>query len=113
VAKALAILSGACRFAVLRGLIDANPVREVRKPKPRRERFVSALAPSGVERIRAELLAAGRVRDAVLVSTLAYAGLRPGEARALRWSDVRAGSLLVDRAVAGRLMKATKTSASA
>ena len=32
VSKALAILSGVCRFAVLRGLIDANPVREVRKP---------------------------------------------------------------------------------
>jgi integrase len=108
VAKALAVLSGACRFAVLRGFIDANPVRDVRKPKPRRKRFVGALAPSGVERIRAELLAAERIRDAVFVSTLAYAGLRPGEARALRWSDVRAGSLLVERAVAGRVIKATK-----
>jgi integrase len=108
VAKALAVLSGVCRFAVLRGLIDANPVREVRKPKPRRQRFVTALAPCGVERIRIELLVAGRLRDGVLVSTLAYAGLRPGEARALRWSDVRAGSLLVERAVAGRAIKATK-----
>ena len=50
----------------------------------------------------------GRVRDAVFVSTLAYAGLRPGEARALCWSDVRAGSLLVERAVARRAIKATK-----
>jgi integrase len=108
VAKALAIVSGACRFAVLRGLIDANPVRDVRKPKPRRKRFVGALAPSWVERIRVELLAAERFRDAVFVSTLAYAGLRPGETRALRWSDVRAGSLLVERAVAGRAIKATK-----
>ena len=108
VAKALAVLSGACRFAVLRGLIDANPVRDVRKPKPRRKRFVGALAPSGVERIRVELLTGERIRDAVLVSTLAYAGLRPGEARALRWSDVRARSLLVERAVARRVIKATK-----
>jgi integrase len=108
VAKALAIVSGACRFAVLRGLIDANPVRDVRKPKPRRKRFVGALAPSSVERIRVELLAAERFRDAVFVSTLAYTGLRPGETRALRWSDVRAGSLLVERAVAGRAIKATK-----
>ena len=108
VAKALAIVSGACRFAVLRGLIDANPVRDVRKPKPRRQRFVGVLAPCRVERIRVELLTAGRIRDAVLVSTLAYAGLRPGEARAMRWSDVRSGSLLVERAVAGRAVKATK-----
>lgn len=106
--RALAIVSGVCRFAVVRGLIDANPVRDVRKPKPRRQRFVATLAPSAVERIRVELLAAGRIRDAVLVSTLAYAGLRPGEARALRWSDVRAGSLLVERAVARRAIKATK-----
>jgi Phage integrase, N-terminal SAM-like domain len=75
VAKALAILSGACRFAVLRGLIVANPVRDVRKPKARRQRFVAPLTPRGVERIRVELLTAGRLRDAVLVSTLAYAGL--------------------------------------
>jgi integrase len=108
VAKALAILSGACRFAVLRGLIGANPVRDVRKPKARRQRFVAPLTPRGVERIRVELLTAGRLRDAMLVSTLAYAGLRPGEARALRWADVQAGSLLVQRAVARRAIKATK-----
>jgi len=108
VSKALAIVSGVCRFAVLRGVIDANPVREVRKPKPRRQRFVAALAPHGIERVRVELLTAGRLRDAVFVSTLGYAGLRPGEARGLRWSDVRSGSLLVERAVAGRTIKATK-----
>jgi integrase len=108
VGKSLAILSGVCRFAVLRGLIDANPVREVRKPKARRQRFVAVLAPLSVERIRAHLLAGGRVHDASLVATLAYAGLRPGEARALRWRDVREGSLLVERAVARRAIKTTK-----
>jgi integrase len=108
VGKSLAILSGACRFAVVRGLIDANPVRDVRKPRVRRQRFVAAIAPLSVERIRAELLRARRVRDAALVATLAYAGLRPGEARALRWSDVLAGSLLVERAVARTAIKATK-----
>jgi len=34
-------------------------------------------------------------RDAVLVSVLAYAGLRPGEALGMRWSDVRERTLLV------------------
>lgn len=42
IAKSLAVLSGVCRFAVLRGLIDANPVREVRIPRPRRARFVGS-----------------------------------------------------------------------
>jgi integrase len=33
--------------------------------------------------------------DAVLVSVLAYAGLRPGQALGMRWSDVRERTLLV------------------
>jgi hypothetical protein len=45
VAKALAIVSGACRFAVLRGLVDANPVRDVRKPKPGASDLVGLLHP--------------------------------------------------------------------
>ena len=35
-------------------------------------------------------------RDAVIVSLLAYAGLRPGEVLALRWSDVGHGKIHVD-----------------
>jgi integrase len=62
------------------------------------------LAPATVEAIRAELarLRAGRhdvrwmrQRDAVLVSVLAYAGVRPQEARGLRWGDVRDRTLLI------------------
>lgn len=37
---------------------------------------------------------------ACLVSVLAYAGLRPAEALALRWGDVGEGSVLVQRALA-------------
>jgi integrase len=96
IAKALAVLSGVCRFAVLRGLIDTNPVREVRKPRVRRARFVAPLAPATVERIRGEMLRGGRLRDASLVSVLGYGGLRPGEALALRWSGVRPASLLIE-----------------
>jgi integrase len=39
-----------------------------------------------------------RQRDAALVATLAYSGLRPGEAAALRWSDVRDRTILAQRA---------------
>ena len=42
---------------------------------------------------------------------LAYAGLRPGEALALRWGDIRERTLLVERALSYGVEKDTKTSA--
>jgi integrase len=65
--------------------------------------------------MRAYLLAAGSEqpkRDATLLSVLAYAGLRPGEALALRWGDVRENTLHIQRAVSYGEEKATKTNAS-
>jgi integrase len=41
-----------------------------------------------VERLRAKLLSQGRLRDATIISVLAYAGLQPGEVVGLRWRDV-------------------------
>ena len=55
--------------------------------------------------------AASSPRDATLLSMLAYAGLRPGEALALRWRDVRERTLLVERAVSLGAEKDTKTAA--
>ena len=43
--------------------------------------------------------AAASPRNAVLFSVLAYAGLRPGEALALRWGDVRDQTLLIEKAI--------------
>jgi integrase len=40
-----------------------------------------------------------RVRDATLLSVLAYAGLRPGEALGLRWGDIRERTMLVQRSI--------------
>lgn len=45
------------------------------------------------------------------MSVLAYAGLRPGEALALAWRNVRERTILVDRAIALRREKGTKTNA--
>jgi len=111
------LASGAGRTAVLRSLellgtilqrafeaqrIASNPVRQVRKaPRPRRDE-VRPLAPATVEAMRAHLLAGGSEqpqRDASLLSVLAYAGLRPGEALGLRWGDVTDRTLLVQRSV--------------
>lgn len=107
--KALAIVSGMFRQAVIWDRVDRNPVREIKLPRATRKRFVRPLAPVTVEAIRARLLAAGQLRDAMLVSVLAYAGLRPEEARALRWEDVGERTIRVQRAAAGSTVKETKT----
>jgi hypothetical protein len=52
-----------------------------------------APASSVVEQAVAQLVAAGRLRDATIISVLAYAGLAPGEVCRLRWRDVYAGRL--------------------
>ena len=61
-----------------------------------------AVVPGTVETIRDWLLRRDLVRDAALVSVLAYAGLRPGEAFALTWSHVRDRTLLVEAAISPR-----------
>ncbi len=89
------------------GQIQTNPARAVRKaPRPRRAE-VRPLPPVIIERMRA----ASTPRDATLISLLAYAGLRPGEALALQWRDIREQTILVERAVSLGEEKDTKTAA--
>ncbi len=80
-------------------------------PRRAQERPPRALAPEQIERIVAVLRAAGpeRERDALLVSLMAYAGLRPGEALALRPCDVEKNTIHVERAIALGEEKGTKT----
>lgn len=115
VRRSLDLLGSILQRAVEDELIVRNPARLVRKaPRgPRAE--VRPLAPATVEAMRAYLLDGGSEhpqRDATLLSVLAYAGLRPGEALALRWGDVRENTLLVARSVSYGEEKATKTNAS-
>ena len=110
--RALALLQGVLRRAVEWRRIGHNPVKAVQKPKVRRQREVRPLSPLNVEQLRS--VAAKRrkhgARDAALISLLAYAGLRPQEALALRWGDVRELTLLVEKAADGQGgVKATKT----
>jgi hypothetical protein len=53
-------------------------------------------SPTLVEVMRARLLAEGRTCDAALIGVMAYAGLRPAEAMALRWSAVGDEDILVE-----------------
>lgn len=102
--KALTML-GACLEKALawEQLGGTNPVRHVTRPT-HRKRAIVPLDPTGVEAIRAGLLAHrssrykhGRLGDAVMVSMIAYAGLRvPSEIIELTWSDVRERTILVN-----------------
>jgi integrase len=103
--KSLVVLQGAMKKAVLWGRITSNPVAAVTKPPQRRRQVRSALSPRQVEAIRRQL----DIRDATLVSVMAYAGLRPGEALALKWSDIRERTILVERAASLGEVKSTKT----
>lgn len=111
VKKAMNVLQTCLQKAVLWGEIKVNPVREVKKPSSKRRRAIRPAAPLVVEQMREHLLEEGNVRDATLVSILAYAGLRPGEALALRWDHVRSKTLLIEDAVAYGEAKETKTEA--
>ena len=72
VRKSLAVLQSILQRAVEWERIGSNPARSVRKPPMRRDRAIAPLTPETVERIRTTLLDQGRVRDATLVSVLAY-----------------------------------------
>jgi integrase len=109
---ALVLLGSIVQRAVEAQRLPSNPIRLVRKARlPRREEVVP-LSPETVEAMRAALLdglTTAPVRDATLISVLAYSGMRPGEALALRWSDVRGSTLLVQRALSLGAEADTKT----
>jgi integrase len=119
--KCRTLLSSILRHAAEAEAIPANPMGLVRPPAAEQRDSVVPLAPSTVEAIRRAMLdpaptevaangrrsgyslpAVGtpgtRSRDALIVSVLAYSGLRPGELRGIRWSDIGEGTILVQRA---------------
>lgn len=107
--KAMTLLQGVLQRACEWDRLASNPARAVRKPTAARARAVEPLTPDAVEAIRDWLTQRGLIRDATLVSVLAYAGLRPGEALALTWSAVRDRTLLIEAAVSVGVVADTKT----
>jgi integrase len=122
--KCRTILSSILRHAAESEVILANPLPLVRAPKPEPRDAVAPLTPLRVEAIRTAMLhspprevapscpgrrrrtgytvpplgtPSSRQRDALVVSLLAYSGIRPAELRALRWGDVRDNTLVVQR----------------
>jgi integrase len=109
IAKAMTLLQGVLQRACEWDRLASNPARAVRKPSSARARAVAPLSPETVETIRDWLLRRELMRDATLVSVLAYAGLRPGEAFAITWGHVRERTLLVEAAVSLGEVGETKT----
>jgi integrase len=102
----MSVLSSICRDAVERGEMATNPVQAVKKLSAPPTRKVICLAPTSVEALRAAM---PTTLDALLVSVLAYAGLRPGEALALTWGDVGNRTIRVDKSLSFGEEKETKT----
>lgn len=109
--RTLGILQGILQRAVEWRRIAGNPVAGARRLPHRRSETIDARTPEEIERIRGVL----DLQDAVLVSVLAYEALRPGEAFALRWSDVLGQDgkprerLRVQRGLSGGEISSTKS----
>src|SRR5215208_761237 len=106
--KTMTMLQGVLQRAVEWGRVPSNAVKMTRKPPKQLRPAVEAIPPERIEVMRALLLERGRLRDAALVSVLAYAGLRPQEALALEWRHVRERTLLVERALSDGELKVLK-----
>jgi integrase len=96
--RSMTLLQGIMKRAVVRSLIPANPVAQVQKPRQHASE-PQPLSPATIEQIRVQL----RPRDAMIVSLLAYAGLRPVEDRGARWADARDRTLRVAASKTGRV----------
>lgn len=90
--KAMTLLGAILQRAAEAKRIPHNPQRVVRKARLPLAPEVRPLAPVTVEAMRR----AADLRDAMILAVLAYAGLRPGELRELRWRQVGERTLLVD-----------------
>ena len=95
--KAMTLLGAILQRAAESGRIGSNPQRLVRKLRLPKPQEVRPLAPETVEAMRE----AASHRDATLISILAYAGLRPGEALALEWPHVGERTIVVDASKTG------------
>ncbi len=89
-----------------------NVVKLIAKPRVRRARAIKLLRPVDVEALRRQMLASHKhgMRDATLVSVLAYAGLRPEEALALEYRHLLGSTILIEQKwVDGEIVPGQKT----
>ncbi len=115
-ARALKLFRQILDFAVMKGKLPFNPAAILSGkralPSQKRQSDVRPIPPEVTEKLRAAILRSRsphRQRDAMLVSLLAYAGLRPEEALALTWDNVKPTTLRVEHANADGQITKTKT----
>ena len=89
--RAVTVLSAALGAAVEDDIIPENPCRGLKR-LPRAVVRRRPATPAEVESIRAAMR---NEYDRLVVSLMAYAGLRPSEVRSLQWGDVRDNTIVV------------------
>jgi integrase len=103
---ALAVLQSIMSFAVAEERVAINAVAAVRKPSGSPSRQVDPIEPLVVEQMRARV----GLRDATMIATLGYAGVRPQELLALGIDDVTDHELVIGKKnVDGEILPYTKT----
>ncbi|MDX8151880.1 site-specific integrase [Patulibacter brassicae] len=90
--RAQILIGQILQHAMENEIVIANPVRAVPYPDVADPPEVRPLAPEIIERVRDEL----DPFDRFIVALLAYSGVRPAEACALRWEHVRETTILVE-----------------
>lgn len=103
--SATSVLSAALTAAEEDEVIDVNPCRNMRR-MPHHRKLIKPLTPLEVEAIR---YAMPTPRDKIIVSLIAYAGLRPGEVCGLVWGNIRSGMIIVDQSAQFGRIVPTKT----
>lgn len=103
--SAIAVLSASLTAAVDTDLIENNPCLGIHR-LPHRKDLIRPLTPRQVEGIRSVMPTA---RDQIIVSLIAYAGMRPEEVCGLRWKNVRPSHIFVEEAAQLSEMVDTKT----
>lgn len=107
--KAQTLLSQILDYAVLPWQhLDANPVSSLPTP-PRKRKPRRWLTAWDVEAIRGWYAGRGDIGSATLVSVLAYVGIRPQDALALRWDDLGEGLAVTKKNVDGVIVPGSKT----
>jgi integrase len=107
--KAQTLLSQILDSAVLPyEYLEVNPVAALKRPayKKREHRWLTA---AEVESIRRWYLERDDAGSAALVSVLAYVGIRPQDALALRWSDLDERLAVTKKNVDGQILPGSKT----
>jgi integrase len=88
-------------------LLESNPIKPVGAPKQRKKepRFLTGIE---VERIRLVLTEEGDQESAVLISVLAYVGIRPQDALALTWGHLGEELSVFQKNVDGQIIPGAK-----